>query len=114
MTAEQVVAWSFLAVSAFGLSVQLWALSRLWRARQVRGLARTSACRAGCAVLYVLVGINALDFQWAVLQVTFVSFCVTQATWQINAWLDVRLEHSHHRRPRHRYVPERRFRCHSR
>jgi hypothetical protein len=100
MTLERFITVSFFVVSLVGLVVQAWALGRLWRADSRSGLWRTSACRVGCAVLYVLVGINAWALRWAVLQVTFVAFCLTQGTWQINAWLDVRLGAARASRPR--------------
>lgn len=91
VTVEEAVTVAFLVVSLLGFGVQGWALTRLWRTEHVPGLVRTSACRVACSVLYVLVGLNAWCGHWAVLQVTFVAFCLTQATWQINAWMDVRL-----------------------
>lgn len=94
MSAEQVIEDAFLAVSCLSLIVQLWGLTRLAHragTAAARGLFRTSVCRVGCAVLYVYVGLNALVFHCAVLTTTFAVFCVVQATWQINAWADVRL-----------------------
>lgn len=100
MTVQDAITVAFLVVSLVGLVVQVWALTRLWRTEPGPGLVRTSACRVACAVLYIVVGLNAWCPQWAVLQVTFVAFCLTQATWQINAVLDVRL--GCRRRPRAR------------
>jgi hypothetical protein len=99
VTVETAITVAFLVIAVFGLSVQAWALRRLWRAVHMPGLVRTSACRVVCAVLYVLVGLNAWLPKWAVLQVTFVAFCLTQATWQINALMDVRLSRRRKRRP---------------
>lgn len=99
MSAEAVVTVAFLLVSMLGLGVQAWALGRLWRTVHLPGLVRTAACRVGCAALYVAVGVNAWGPQWAVLQASFIAFCVTQATWQINALMDVRLDRRRGRRP---------------
>lgn len=91
MSAEQTIKWAFLFVSLLGFTVQAWALTRLWRTPHHAGLARTSVCRVACAVIYIVVGINALAVHWAVSQVAFLAFSLTQATWLINAALDVRL-----------------------
>lgn len=99
MSAEQAIKWGFLFVSLLGSAVQAWALTRLWRTPHHAGLARTSVCRVGCAVIYVLVGINALAVHWLVSDVAFLAFSVTQATWSINAMFDVRLGTY---QPRHR------------
>lgn len=90
---------AFLLVSLVGLGVQAWALTRLWGTVHVPGLVRTSACRVGSALLYVAVGVNAAGPQWATLPTSFVAFCLTQATWQVNALLDVRLDRRRSRRP---------------
>lgn len=89
MTAEQVIADAFLVVSVMSFVVQAWALRGLRRRRVRGGVWRTAICRVGCAVIYVGVGINALRWHWATLQVTFIAFLITQLTWQANAWLDV-------------------------
>lgn len=94
MTLERTVTVAFLAVSCVSLLVQGWGLRRL--APRTRGpvawaLTRTSVCRVGCALLYVYVGMNALVIHQAVLVTTFLVFCVVQATWQVNAFADVRL-----------------------
>lgn len=105
MSAEPAITVAFLSVSVFGLGVQVWALTRLGRSGRIPGLVRTAACRVGSAVVYVLVGVNAWGPQWAVLETTFAAFCVTQATWQVNALMDVRLDHGRGRRTPYR--PER-------
>lgn len=90
MTVEQAITVSFLAVSLLSFGVQAWAFHRLNKHGQRDGTWRTAVCRVGCAVIYIVVGANAFVGHWATLQVTFVAFCITQATWQANAWLDVR------------------------
>ena len=88
---------AFVVISLGAVGVQCWALRRLLvpgalATRYVRrALRRTAACRLGCAGLYVSTGINALLVHWQVITVTFAAFCMVQCTWQINAWLDVRV-----------------------
>jgi hypothetical protein len=71
--------------------VQSRALTLIRRQPPHAGLTRTAACRVGSSIIYVLVGLNAATTHYAVLQVAFAAFVITQLTWQINAWLDVRL-----------------------
>ncbi len=95
MSALNVISAAFLAISCLSLGVQVWALAHLLNGRRglVRtGLLRTSVCRVGCAVLYVVVGLNAWWFQWSVPITTFTVFALIQATWQANALADVRLK----------------------
>ncbi len=89
MTTEQVISVASLLVSLAGLALQGWALKRL--KGTTHQVVRTASCRVACAIIYVLVGTNALFFNWRTLAVAFIAFCITQATWQVNAWLDVRL-----------------------
>lgn len=98
MSVESLIAYAFLAISIFGFVVQTWALTHIRRGDRRPGLVRTAACRVGAAVLYVAIGINAVTWQWATLQVAFVTFFTTQATWQINALMDVRLDDNRKRR----------------
>lgn len=99
MTAVQVVAYAFLAMSVLSLVWQSTALRALVRDSSLRsratvaygGLRRTAMCRVGVAVAYVLVGINALWPRIEVLLFTFGVFCATQGLWQLNAWADLRL-----------------------
>lgn len=91
MTSETWLATAFLVVSVVALVVQVRALVLIRRQPARPGLTRTAACRVAASVLYVAVGINAATAQWAVLQVAFGAFLLTQITWQVNALLDVRL-----------------------
>lgn len=94
MTLVDAVTGAYLAVSCMSLGVQVWGLRRLAphhrQTALARALTRTSLCRVGCAVLYVGIGVNALVFHRSVLVTTFLAFCVVQATWQANAYADVR------------------------
>lgn len=109
MSLADAIADAFLAVSLLSLAVQAWALHKL-RVARIRGdFYRTAWCRVGCAVIYVLVGINALWFTWKTLQTSFIAFAVTQVTWQANAWLDVR----HGRQPPHQPKHHRAHRRHA-
>jgi hypothetical protein len=108
MTTAQIVAVAFLCMSMLSLAWQSAALRRLVRDSNSRsqataayaGLRRTAICRVMVAIAYVLVGINALWPRVEVLILTFAAFCATQAVWQLNAWLDVRLARSLRTPPR--------------
>jgi hypothetical protein len=102
MTLAEAIAIAFLAVSGISLLVQSWALHKLRVGRIRGGVYRTAWCRVWCAVLYVLVGTNALTLHLITLQTTFIAFALTQATWQANAWLDVRRGHHPPHIARHR------------
>jgi hypothetical protein len=91
MTLEQFVTGAFLVIAIVGFGVQTWSLGSLYTSSRRLGLRRTAMCRVGCAVIYIFVGINASALHWLVLQVSFAAFCITQATWQVNALLDVQL-----------------------
>jgi hypothetical protein len=93
MTFAQSIIDAFLSMAFLSMIIQVWGLTHLARPNTLteRGLYRTSMCRVGCSLLYVYVGLNALVFHRAVLATTFFVFCVVQATWQINVYLDVRL-----------------------
>lgn len=98
MTADPFISWAFLLVSLVGVTAQGWALRRLWHASRV-GLTRTAVCRVGCAVLYVMVGVNAAGIRWLVPDVSLAVFAVTVSVWIVNGWLDVRLERHGFSRP---------------
>jgi hypothetical protein len=82
---------AFLAVSCVATVWQSWMYNELLtrRAAVNRGLIRTSLCRVGAGVLYVLVGINALFFREFVLQIAFGAFAFTQLMWCLNGLADV-------------------------
>ena len=90
MNAEQAITVAYLTVSVVSLLIQGWAMHRLRVDKAGRGLKRTVACRVGCSVLYVGVGVNALVWHWAVLQVTFAVYAATAVTWWVNSRMDVR------------------------
>ncbi|MDQ2739694.1 MAG: hypothetical protein M3Y35_13995 [Actinomycetota bacterium] len=92
MSIKDLIADAFLAISVVGFIVQTWALGHIRRGTQRPGLVRTAGCRVAAAVLYLIIGVNAVTWQWATLQVAFAGFFITQATWQINALMDVRLD----------------------
>lgn len=98
MSIEDLIAYAFLVISMAGFVVQTWALGHIRHGNNRPGLVRTAACRVAAAVLYVIIGINAVTWQWATLQVAFAGFFITQATWQINALMDVRLNDNRKRR----------------
>jgi hypothetical protein len=88
----------FLLVSCVAALWQSWMCYQLIAPRDAirgtvisRGLIRTSACRIGAAMLYVLVGINALFVHWLDLQVAFGVFAATQLMWCINGFADIQL-----------------------
>jgi hypothetical protein len=99
VSAERSVAIAFLAMSVISLGWQMVALRRLQRGSNAcsratpayGGLLRTAVCRVGCAVAYVIVGINALWPRVEVLILTFAVFCAVQGVWQLNALADIRL-----------------------
>lgn len=99
MSASQVIVYAYLAMSVASLIWQGSALIRLIRDSSLRsrataaygGLLRTSICRVGAAIAYVLVGVNALWPRFEVLIFTFVVFCLIQAVWQLNSLADLRL-----------------------
>lgn len=102
MSLAEAIAVAFLAVSGLSLIVQAWALHKLRVGRIRGGVFRTAWCRVGCAVVYVLVGVNALWEHWATLQVSLFAFLITQATWQVNAVIDVRHGYKPPHLPKHR------------
>jgi hypothetical protein len=99
MSAEKVVAIAFLIMSGISMTWQGSTLWRLVRDSSLRsratdaysGLLRTSICRVGVSLAYVLVGVNAIWPRFEVLIFTFVVFCAIQAVWQLNSWADLRL-----------------------
>jgi len=110
----------YLVISYIGLAFQLMSLVRLADSpptsddpsrMQYRGLLRTAGCRVAAAVLYVMVGTNALIIGFDVLGVTLGTFCSTTVLWVVNGLLDVRLKHrlaELNKPPRHRLPqPER-------
>lgn len=96
-------AFVFITVSTVSLAVQVTSLFRLHHvpadgtvtARLAyQGLLRTSRCRVGVAVTYLLVGVTALCAPArSVGLVTLAVFCCIQVLWQVNSLLDVRLKH---------------------
>ncbi len=99
MSIKDLIAWAFLTISIIGFTVQTWALRHIiGNGARRPGLVRTAGCRVAAAVLYLIIGINAVTWQWATLQVAFAGFFTTQATWQINALMDVRLDDNRKRR----------------
>jgi hypothetical protein len=102
MSLADAIAVAFLSVSLLSLAVQSWALHKL-RVGGIRGdFYRTVWCRVGCAVLYVLVGANALWLHLVTLQTSFVAYFLIQVTWIANSRLDVRHGHNPPHQPKHR------------
>lgn len=99
MNAERVIVFLYLTMSAVSLVWQGSALIRLVRDSDLRsratatygGLRRTSICRVGAAIAYVLVSLNALWPRFEVLIFTFVVLSLIQTVWQLNARADLRL-----------------------
>lgn len=99
MSAERIIVLAYLTMSILSLLWQGLTLLRLiqdstLRSRATisyRGLLRTSICRVGAAVAYVLVSVNALWPRFEVLIFTFVVLWLIQGIWQLNAWADLRL-----------------------
>lgn len=102
MSLDEAIAVAFLAVSVLSLAVQSWGLHRL-RVGQVRGgVFRTVWFRVVCAVIYVLVGVNALWEHWVTLQVSLFAFFITQGIWVTNTVVDILHSHKPPHRPKHR------------
>ena len=102
MTLTQAISVAFLTVSLLSLAIQSWALHRL-RIEHIRGgVFRTVWFRVICAVLYVLVGVNALWEHWVTLQISLLAFFITQAIWVTNTVVDVKHGRRPPYHPRHR------------
>lgn len=99
MNAERAIVFAYLTMSVVSLIWQGLALVRLVGDSDLRsrataaysGLRRTSICRVGAAIAYVLVSANALWPKFEVLIFTFVVLSLIQGVWQLNAWADLRL-----------------------
>jgi hypothetical protein len=99
VSADRVVTIAFLIVSTISIVWQGLALIQLMRDSSLRsratdayrGLRRTSICRVGAAIAYVLVGVNAIWPRFEVIIFTFVVYSAIQTLWQLNAWADLRL-----------------------
>lgn len=101
MSLNDAIAVGFLAVSLLSLTVHSWALHKL-RAGGVRGdFYRTVRARVGCAVLYCLVGANALWLHFVPLTASFATYAVIQLTWMHNSRIDVRHGRNPPRQPKH-------------
>lgn len=89
-------AWIFLAVSVEDVTVQGVTFIRILNRRrgQMRvrhGLVRTAACRVVASVVYVGLGIAAINQVPQTANAAFTALMVIRFLWQANALLDARL-----------------------
>lgn len=94
-----VVGYALLTVSLISLAIQGWALVRILllplpplptERMAYRGLRRTALTRVGAALLYIAVGLYAINRPEDQL-FSLIAFTVVQIAWQLNSLADVRL-----------------------